>query len=111
MSDDIDIDELLQKWYETKAEIATLEKKCEKYKRCSEKIMENMNKNLLSTSKFILKKVDMTRNTISKNDVPVEIWNKYSKETSFSSFYLTSISEDKKVKKSRKSKKKKSPDY
>jgi hypothetical protein len=109
MNDDINIDELLQKWYETKAEIALLEKKCEKYKRCSEKIMDNMNKSLLSTSKFILKKVDMTRNTISKNDVPIEIWNKYSKETSFSSFYLTSISEKKE--KVKKSKKKRSPEY
>ena len=37
-----DIEKLLNKWYETKQEIALLEKKCEKYKRYSEKILNNL---------------------------------------------------------------------
>ena len=91
MSDEINIDELLEKWYETKAEIVLLEKKCEKFKKCSEKIMDKLNKDKLTASKFVLKRVEMTRNTVSKNDIPKDIWNRYSKETKFSSFYLTPI--------------------
>lgn len=100
-----DTDELLEKWFKTKSEISLLEKKCDKYKRCAEKIMEELDKNTISSSNYTLKKVDMSRNTISKNDVPSEIWNKYSKKSSFSSYYLNS-----KTKKSPK-RKKSSVDY
>lgn len=86
-----DIDEILDNWYKTKQEISLLEKKCERYKKCSEKIMNNLNKNNLSTTKYNLKKINISKSTISKNDVPIDIWNKYSKISSFSSYYLNPI--------------------
>ena len=98
------IDQLLKEWHETKLQIALLEKKCDKYKRYSEKILDNLNKESISGSDFILKRVNMTRNTISKKNVPSDIWNKYSVTSSFSSYYISS-----KTKSSPKRKKKKSP--
>ena len=83
-----DIEELLDNWYKAKLEIALLEKKCDKYKKYSEKIMNDTNKNVLTSANYTLKKVDMSRSTISKNDVPSNIWNEYSKKSSFSSYYL-----------------------
>ena len=50
--------------------------------------MNDTNKNILSSANYTLKKVDMSRSTISKNDVPSNIWNEYSKKSSFSSYYL-----------------------
>lgn len=83
-----DIEELLDKWYKTKQEIAFLEKKCEKYKRYSEKILNNLNVNNLVTHDFTLKRVDITKSTLSKKDVPPELWNKYSNEVSYPVYYL-----------------------
>lgn len=102
---DIDIDDLLSNWYKAKQEIYLLEQKCEKYKKVSEKIMSQLDKNTLNTSSYSLKKIDIVRNTISKNDVPSDIWDKYSKRNKYSSFYLTPAN---KIKKSPKRKIKKS---
>ena len=46
-------------------------------------------KSSIDGTKFVLKKVMMTRNTISKNDVPKDIWNEYSKASTFPVYYLT----------------------
>ena len=86
-----DIEEILDNWYKAKQEISLLEKKCERYKKCSEKIMNNFDKNNLITTKYNLKKINISRSTISKNDLPIDIWNKYSKSSSFTSYYLHPI--------------------
>lgn len=99
---EIDINELLDNWYKAKMEINSLEKKCEKYKKCCEKMMINLDKDILKSSEYTLKKINMKRNTIGKNDVPIDIWNKYSKESSFYSYYLNPFS---KIKKSPRKKK------
>lgn len=84
-----DISNLLQKWNDTKKEIASLEKKCEKYKKYVDAILENNDSDSLSSNNFILKKKIITKNTLSKNDVPKDIWNKYSKSCSYPAYYLT----------------------
>jgi hypothetical protein len=56
---DIDIDDLLSNWYKAKQEICLLEQKCEKYKKVSEKIMSQSDKNTLNTSSYSLKKIDI----------------------------------------------------
>jgi hypothetical protein len=88
MVDINDIDELLKNWNDAKIEIASLEKKCDKYKKYCEKIMNKLDKNILTGTNFSVRRVDMERDSISKKDVPKDIWNKYSNRTSFSSFYL-----------------------
>ena len=93
----IDIDDLLSNWYKTKQEICLLEQKCEKYKKASEKIMNQTEKDVLITDSYCLKKTDITRSTISKADVPSDIWNRYSKKTSYSSFHLNPIDKNKKL--------------
>jgi hypothetical protein len=88
MIDKNDIEELLDSWYSAKEEIAKLEKMCDKYKNYCDKIMKKLEKDSLSSSKYILKKSEMTRSTISKKDLPKDIWNKYCNESSFPVFYL-----------------------
>lgn len=86
-----DIEELLSNWYNIKQQITNLEKKCEKYKQYSEKIMNKLDNDSLESSNYTLKRTSMTRSTISKKDVPVEIWNRYSKRSSFPVYYLHPI--------------------
>jgi hypothetical protein len=101
---DIDIDDLLSNWYKTKQEITLLEQKCEKYKKVAEKIMSQKEKDILKSDSYSLKKIDIVRSTISKNDVPSDIWDKYSKKTSYSSYYLNTLDKDTKTTKRRKQK-------
>lgn len=84
-----DIDTLLEKWYDTKEKIAEMQKRLEKYKKLADKIMNSEDKESIVTRDFTLQRREMTRTTISKEDVPTDIWNKYSHKCTFKSYYLT----------------------
>jgi hypothetical protein len=53
---DEDINSLLDKWYEAKQEISSLEKKIEKYKMYVEDIMNKRNIDILSSYKIIVQR-------------------------------------------------------
>ena len=84
-----EIETLLDKWFSTKQEISKLESKCEKYKKCAEIILNNKNTNHISTDFHKLTRKEISRSSISKKDVPKDIWNKYSKTQSFPVYYLS----------------------
>jgi len=84
--DDVDI--LLNKWNETKEQIGDLEKKLEKYKRYAEKIMNETRSDELSNDVYVLTRRDMSRNTLSKDDIPSEIWTKYSRNIKYPMYTL-----------------------
>jgi len=85
---DDDIDTLLDKWYNIKQEIALLEKKCDKYKKYAERIMNDKEVNLLSNSVYSLTKREMNRAVLLKEDIPRDIWNKYSKSISYPMYVI-----------------------
>ena len=85
---DSNIDTLLQKWNETKSKIKELETKCEKYKKLCGEIMDERNKDVIDRHNFILNRRIVTKATISRLDVPSDIWVKYSKKTTYSTFFL-----------------------
>ena len=93
--DEKDVNILLEKWYETKEQISSLEKKLDKYKKYAEKIMDSNDLDSLSSSSFSLTKREMSRNILSKDDVPKEIWTKYSRNITYPMFVIR----NKKVKK------------
>jgi hypothetical protein len=101
--EDIDINDLLDNWYKTKQEISILENKCDKYKKVCEKLMDKLEKNSLNSMYYSLKKIDITKSTISKNNVPDDIWDRYSKKTKYSSFYLNPIINKKSPRRKKKS--------
>ena len=88
MINDDDIETLLQNWYQTKLDIVLLEKKCDKYKNYAEKILNTLEKDSIATNDFTLKRNNMSRSTISKKDVPVDIWKEYSNVSTFKAYYL-----------------------
>jgi hypothetical protein len=85
----VDLSKLLQKWTETKKKIAELEKNIEKYKRVANRVMEEQGNNTISNDYFTLRRKEMSRTTISKKDVPIEIWNKYSQPCKYKAYYLS----------------------
>ena len=84
-----DIETLLEKWYDMKQEISELETKCDKYKRCMERIMDNKGVDIISSSNHKLKRKQITRATLSKKNVPKDLWDKYSRESTYPVYYLT----------------------
>ena len=90
-----DIENLLSKWHEAKQEIAGLEKKIEKYKSIATNIMDKENVDILTSNNFVLNRKDQNRTTISRKDLPEEIWNTYCKELFYHVFYISKKGENK----------------
>jgi hypothetical protein len=86
----IEIDELLQHWQSTKEEISLLEKKCEKYKKISERMMITEGTNTLSSKDYTVTRKMLCRESLAKKDVPSDVWKKYAKQVSYPVFYLKS---------------------
>lgn len=84
-----DISTLLEKWSEDKASLVEIEKRIEKYKRLANRIMNNQDTDKLSNTYYTLKRRELSRTTLTKQDVPNEIWKKYSRSVSYSAYYLT----------------------
>ena len=86
---DIDMTTLLEKWSEDKAQIAEIEKRIEKYKKIAERIMNTRDTNVISNNLYTLKRTNMSRSTLTKQDVPDSVWKQYSKTCSYTAFYLS----------------------
>lgn len=99
-----DIENLLNKWYSAKQELSMLEKKIEKYKILAENLMNKENVDVLTSNNYILKRKEINKTTIGKKDLPIDIWNKYSKESFYNAFYISNKPEEKKPRKSIKKK-------
>ena len=84
-----DIADLLEHWTQTKKQIAELEADLEKYKRLATRIMSQNNTNLLTDGCYTLKKRNLSRETISRADLPKEIWKQYAKSFTYPAFYLS----------------------
>lgn len=83
-----DMSVVLDKWYEIKKEIAELEKRLEKYKKIADKYFDYNDIDSISDEYFVLKKKEITKHTVSKKDLPRDIWNKYAKESTYTAYYL-----------------------
>lgn len=87
-SNDEDISILLKQWDETRETISELEKKMEKYKRLASRFMLKKNTTELVYGKYVLKQKKLSRETISKKDLPKDIWKMYSKNIEYDAYYL-----------------------
>jgi predicted transcriptional regulator len=85
---DEDIDELLVNWYTTKEEVLKLEKSIEKYRKLAKRIMSKTGENVIESGNLKVSRQEITRRTISKIDVPVEIWDRYSKVCNYDTYSI-----------------------
>ena len=84
----MNIDTLLEDWQDTKQKKAIYEKKCERYRKSIEKYMNKKNLTVINGKNNTVTKRTVSRYVVSKNDLPPDIWEKYSHRTTFSSFYI-----------------------
>lgn len=85
----MDVDEVLQKWWDAKRKIKKLEGKVEKYKKAADKLMAKRGADRIVGSHYSVQKRSNTRTFISKNSVPPSIWNQYSNRCTYESYHLT----------------------
>ena len=90
------VDNFLENWYHVKQQIIELEAKIDKYKKIATDYMDNSNNDLIKNDKYKLEKKDMIRSSVSKNSLPKDIWDTYSKENFYSAFYISKLNEKKK---------------
>lgn len=84
----MNIDTLLEKWDSAKKEKSVLEKDCERYKDAIERYMNKKDKDIISGENFIVSRRTNTRQQISKQNVPPEIWERYCTRYTYKSYHL-----------------------
>jgi hypothetical protein len=62
-----------------------------KYKEAVENYMNKKNKNVIETNEFVLTKRYNTRLHLSKNNVPEDIYKKYSTRITYNTYHLKKI--------------------
>lgn len=82
------VSEVLARWYKAKQEITKLEKDCSKYKEFIGKVMDKRDTNVLSRGGYITNRRHDSRQTLSKSNVPSDIWDKYSTTVYYDSYYV-----------------------
>lgn len=81
-----ELNKLLAKWNEAKKDLAHQEEKVERYKKKVEELMKDQL--VLSSEDFIVTKRSITRETVSQQSMPAELWRKYANRSTFNAFYL-----------------------
>jgi len=82
------IDEILEKWVESKKQVLYHENQSEKYREAVERYMTKKSINTLEGTDYTVTKRSNTRETLAKKDVPVDVWNKYSNKFTYNSYYV-----------------------
>jgi hypothetical protein len=79
----------LQNWNEAKIKISELERKCERYKRLADKVMDHKGVDVIKAGNITVKRKEISRSSVSKSDLPTALWDRYSKKSSYVAYYLT----------------------
>ena len=88
-SDKDKIKKYVEEWHKYKSLISEYEKKMERVKQKVIDYMKDNESSTLYTDEFIIKATPQKRETISKQDLPEDIWKKYSKENKFYTYKIT----------------------
>ena len=84
----MDIYTILQKWDHAKKQNSLFEKECEKYKDAVERYMKKKDITTITSKYYTVSKRSNTRQQLSKQSVPLDIWNKYATRITYNSYYL-----------------------
>ena len=87
----MNIDELLENWWKWRTVKLEADKKLGKYKKKIEKIMERENSNKIQSGKYIVSKRKTHATRLSKQNVPENIWERYSTTTEYNTFTIKEV--------------------
>jgi len=82
------IKEAVEEWYKAKEKVAFYEKQSEKFKQQVIEYMKNKEVETIVTTNYIVSKKSMSRDSLSKKDVPDDLWKKYAKNISYDAYYI-----------------------
>lgn len=83
-----DIAFTLEKWYSSKQKMRVLEERIERYRQAIAKELNSKGVSTLSGGDYTVTRRRNVKTTLSKDSVPKEIWDKYSKKSSYDAFFL-----------------------
>jgi len=84
----MDIDTILEKWNNAKEQKIFYEKECEKYKGAVERYMDRKEKHSINSKYYTVTRRSNTRHQISKQSVPIDIWDKYANRFTYNSYHM-----------------------
>lgn len=87
----MNVDELLENWWKYREIKLEAEKKLGKYKKKIEKIMERGNSNKIQSGKYVVSKRKTHATRLSKQNVPEDIWERYSTTTEYNTFTIKEV--------------------
>lgn len=83
-----EIEKIVEKYYSYRKEVNELEKKVQKYKEKLEGYMNGQEINNFDTDKYSVSRVNSSMTTVSKKDLPEDIWTRYCKRCKFYKYYI-----------------------
>jgi hypothetical protein len=84
----MDINTILEKWDNAKKDKLYFEKQCLKYKEAVERYMNKKDINTVDSKIYTVTKRSNTRHQLSKQNVPENVWIKYSTRFTYNSYHL-----------------------
>ena len=83
------VSSLLKEWNDIKNHLKHLQHQDEHYRQEVQHIMNERNTNILKSRDFMCKRSTRSRESMSKNHVPRQIWNEYAIQTEYNVLSLT----------------------
>lgn len=77
------IKEKVSEWYKMKEQASFFEKKADKLRSDIMDYMKEINIDSILTTDYIVKKKEMSRESVTKKDLPEDIWKKYCKQLNY----------------------------
>jgi hypothetical protein len=84
-----DIEKILRDWSDAKKKSEKLEDNIKEYKRLISKEMNRQESDKISAGKYTVTRRRNTRTYITKDNLPEDIWKKYSTRCSYDALFLT----------------------
>jgi cytochrome c-type biogenesis protein CcmH/NrfG len=82
------LDALLAKWHNAKQELSLAETNVKKYRDRINGVMDDKAKNELRTENFSVSRRTISKETVSKSDLPADIWGRYASKSVYTALYL-----------------------
>lgn len=87
-----EIDELIERWNTAREQSRELAKKEKKYRRLMEKIMDITGAQIIKGKELQVTRTTQNRRTISREDLPPDIFQQYSKVKTVDMYYIRECS-------------------
>lgn len=77
------IKEKVSEWYKMKEQAAFFDKKADKLRNDIMSYMKDINIDSIVTTDYIVKKKELSRESVTKKDLPEDVWKQYCKRLNY----------------------------